>query len=236
MHITIAKKLIEIANELDTFGLHKEADSLTELVRVAQMPGQSGWTPNSAAGTAQAPQPAPPNPAQQAQQQAQQQQTWNIPNVRPDLSQIANTPLIPPTSYNGPQTPYPSGGYQGWYGGNQNSRQYGYGQPNAQGQANNTIDPQALQKQLMNTSISPFAVVKTMPNGKQVVQQGPTLQDMVNKYTPQFADPNNPDATVENARQKMIQQRMEEYKQMYWKLWQEAQNQWAGDGNPQLYQ
>lgn len=229
MHITIAKKLIEIANELDTFGLHKEADSLTELVRVAQMPGQQGWTPNSAAGTAQAPKPAPPNPAQEAQQT--QQAPINIPNVRPDLSQIAKTPLMPPTVYNGPQTPYnPMAGNQGWYG-NQ-----GYGQPNAQGQPNTTMyDPQALRKQMMNMPVSPLAVVKTLPNGKQVVEQGQTFQDVVNKYTPQF-DGSNPNATVQNARQQMIQQRMEEAKAMYWKLFQEAQNQWAGDGNPQLYQ
>lgn len=233
MRLSIAKKILNIADELDSLGLYSEANDLTNLVRIAQMPGGA----NPAAGYAQPVPQAPPMTGQAPQQQPKQnwqeeinKLTGGIPSPANPAS-IANYPLTPPTVYNGPQRPYdprydaqtnPQTGYRGWY------------QPN-QAPIINTpaYDAQAMQQRFMNMPASPFTVVKD-----GVVQKGLTMQDMMNnaiKNVQNQQTGTSANQTVNNARQLQIQQEMAEAQARYWKLWQEQQNQAAGDGHPELY-
>lgn len=233
MRLSIAKKILNIADELDKLGLYSEANDLTNLVRTAQMPGGA----NPAAGYAQ-PAPQAPPITDQALQQQQPKQNWQaeinkLTGGIPSPASAANYPLTPPTTYNGPQRPYDprydaqtypqqAGGYRGWY------------QQNQTPVVNTpTYDVQGMQKQLMNMPVSPFTVVKD-----GVVQKGATMQDMMNNAVKSVQNQQtgvNANQTVENARQLQIQNEMAEAQERYWRLWQEQQNQAAGDGHPELY-
>lgn len=219
MRLSIAKKLLIIANELDIIGLYKEADKLTEMVRVAQMPGQYGWTPNAAV---QAPvQPAPTAPRQQPVPTAQPAQS---PSYQNWANTIPTSPsLMPPTPYNSPQMPYSpqnmpaNRSYQGWY--------------NSGVPANNGNQ---LQQQLSNMSISPLTVVKTGPDGKQYVQKGQSVQDYMSGQVQNIQNnqqQQSADATVQNARLLQIDREMAEAQTKYWQLEQERRNHQLGDGN-----
>ena len=236
MRLSIAKRILEIADALDEQGFYREADKLTNLVRKAQMPGQNGWSPNSAVGPAQQPQPPPqqmPQP-QQTQQQPQgltPQVQGLIDSLHPNLQNIATPSINSPMIYNGPQTPYypgaqtNTGGYQGWYNGSQ-----------TQNTAPSSFNPQQLQQQIMNMPVGGLTVVKTGPDGKQVVQPGMTMQDYMNAYvqSSQRAQQGQ-NGAIQNARHLQIQNQMAQHQQEYWKLYQEMQNQQLGDGHPTLY-
>lgn len=232
MRLSIAKKILNIADELDELGLYSEANDLTNLVRQAQMPGGA----NPAAGYAQ-PAPQAPPITDQAFQQQQPKQNWQeeinkLTGGIPSPASAASYPLIPPTTYNGPQRPYDprydsqinpqASGYRGWYQQNQTPT---INTP--------TYDVQGMQKQLMNMPASPFTVVKD-----GVVQKGATMQDMMNNALKSVQNQQtgmNTNQTVNNARQLQIQNEMAEAQERYWRLWQEQQNQAAGDGHPELY-
>jgi len=229
MFLSIAKKLLDMADELDKHGMYVEADTLTNLVRQAQMPGQAGWTPNSAAGTAQQPQQNPP-PAQQSPQQAVQNTQYpnwaaNIPSIK-DTARAPFSNSVPFNSPQGTYNPYTgpanTSGYQGWYTGNSSSPQTGQ------------FDANAVKEQLLNIPLNPLFKVTTGPDGRQTTQQGPTMQDLANSYQ-QSRQGLTTDQTVQNARQLQIQNEMAEAQQRYWALYQEMQNQQIGDGHPQLY-
>lgn len=211
MIFPIAKKILDIADELDNLGLYSEANELTMLVRTAQMPGGA----NPAAGYAQ-PAPASPPPISNQQNQASSPDLKNWQQEIDKITGRANNTTnsfpspIPPTSYNGPVRPYdprynptnnPS--YNSWY--------------------NPVVNPvnnvQNLQNQLSNMAVAPIA---TVTNGTP--QQSATMQDYMNKALTNSENASSDDV-VKNARQLQIQKEMQEAQAKYWKLWQEQQAQ-----------
>jgi len=242
MRLSISKKLLQIADELDNLGFYPEADSITNLVRTAQIPGTPGWTPNP---SVVAPQQSPPQTPQQITQQGQgqqpnlQQYQGFINGLQPNLSNIINAPIMPNTPYNSPQAPYDpryepnnTNNYQGWYNNNNNNNGV------AQQPVQNSTNPQNIQQQLLNMPTSPLTVVKTGPDGKQYVQRGPTMQEYVNNYLKNMQKTQGQqgaDQTVQNARQLQIDNEMQEAQNKYWQLAQERQNQSLGDGHQTLY-
>jgi hypothetical protein len=215
MIFPIAKKILDIADELDNLGLYSEANELTMLVRTAQMPGGA----NPAAGYAQpAPKTPPPVSNQQNQTSLPDLKNWQqeIDKITGQANNTANNFPSPmsPTSYNGPVRPYDprynpanNNAYNSWYNPVVNP-------------ANNT---QNLQNQLSNMAVAPIA---TVTNGKP--QQSITMQDYMNQAltnSSNAASNASSEEVVKNARQLQIQKEMQEAQARYWKLWQEQQAQ-----------
>lgn len=214
MRLSIAKKILNIADELDVLGFYSAANELTSLVRVAQMPGGA----NPAAGYAQpvqAPQ-APPQVPQQAPRRNWQQEINKLTSTLPSSTNVS------PTAYRSPQM------QQGQYGPRYTPTQNGFNgwYPPA---ANNT--PATYKPQLTNSPANPLTVVKD-----GVVQRGETMQEYMNRFMQNQQQTDFANDITNNARQMQIQKEMTEAQEKYWKLWQEQQNQLAGDGRPDLYQ
>lgn len=223
MHLGIAKKLLQIADDLDNLGFYKEADKLTTLVKTAQMPG---WSPSPtvqvpAQQTPVMPPTQPPAPSNQQPPQYPQQYPQQYPGYSaPNLSNINPGAYSQATPYSGSK--YAPGGYTGWY--NTNNSPVIPAAPNQ-----TAIDSQAIYQQLMNIPANALTAVKTGPDGKQYVQKGPTMQDYVTNFL-QSTKNNNSKNTVQNARQLQINQELEAIENRKRMLIQEQQKQQYGDG------
>jgi len=223
MRLSIATKILNIADELDALGLYSEANNLTNLVRVAQMPGGA----NPAAGYAQ-PQQAPQTPPQATQQQAPkrnwQQEINKLTSTLPNSPNATNYPVMPSTPYRSPQMP------PNQYGAPSQSAFNGWYAP-ANTPVSNSPAAYNVKPQLSNSPANPLTVVKD-----GVVQRGETMQEYMNRFMQNQQQTDFANDITNNARQMQIQKEMTEAQEKYWKLWQEQQNQLAGDGRPDLYQ
>jgi len=229
MKKALASKIIEIANELDQVGLYSEAEVLTNLVRMAQMPG----SPNPAAGVAQKPQQVapPPAPAQSQVQPAPVPQWAQNLNLKPDWSKMISNPM-PPTTYNGPQTPYPPAG---WYQAPVKPQTPAFPATTGNQAGYQSAD---IANTIMNMQMSPVSVVKRNPDGTMIQQNPMTFGQFADQQLlkqQQQQNQGNADATIQSARQKQMAEMMEHYKRLYWKLWGDMQNSQMGDGHPQSY-
>jgi hypothetical protein len=208
MRLSLAKKLLKIANELDALSLYEEANSLTNIVREAQtMPDMS---------QTQAP--------TQPYQQPYQQQPWTAPAAAP-------------TPYNAPQAPYnaPYNGYaqqqSGWY----NQPQIPLPPQN---NVNPQQTQQQLLNMPASpfTAVRFGPDGKPLPQQRQQTMQeyvNNYIKSMQSKMQGQGQSGAN--NTIQNARQMQIQQRRNELAAEDAQLASEQYNQNLGDGHPKLY-